>query len=158
MDSATPLLRFASARILLALVCPLGCVLGVLYRKSLRVTCARADLCNILCNLNVALLYAEVCITDKDVFHLICSEPFEFRFQAIEFNFCNFTGGRGAPIAEGALEGAPTVRLPQPDPFFLRIAADEFVKRTGKERGRNLLKVARPSAHGARTNAPSFVK
>src|SRR5260370_16544197 len=119
---------------LLRLVGPFGRVLGVLHRKSDRIAGVVLDAGDILGNVDVALLDAEVGIAAEDVFDLLLGEPVDLTIETLLAELGDLGRCRRSPVAEGAAERAAAIGLPQADPAFLRVARHDPGERASKHR------------------------
>ena len=127
---------------LLRLIGPLGRVLGVLHRKGDRIAGILLDAGDILGDVDVALLDAEVGVAAEDVFDLLLGEPVDLAIQPLLAELGDLGRRRRSPVAEGAAERAAAIGLPQADPALLRIGRHDRIERPFEEGRGNLVEIA----------------
>ena len=127
---------------LLRLVGALGGVLGVLHRQRHRIAGLLLDAGDVVGDVDVALLDAEVGVAAEDVLDLLVGEPVDLAVETLLAELGHLGGGRRAPVAEGAAERAAAVGLPQADPALAGIGRHDRVERAFQEGRRDLVEVA----------------
>ena len=127
---------------LLGLVGPFRRVLGVLDGQRHRIAGRVLHVGDIVGDVDVALLDAEVGIAAEDVFDLLLGEPVDLAIEPLLAELRDLAGGGRAPVAEGAAEGTAPVGFPQADPALRLVCRHDLVEGAFEEGRRNLVEVA----------------
>ena len=127
---------------LLGLVGALGGVLGVLHRQRHGIAGRLLDVGDVVGDVDVALLDAEVGVAAEDVLDLLLGEPVDLAVEPLLAELGDLGRGGRAPVAESAAERAAAVGLPQADPALVGIGGHDRVERAFEERRRDLVEVA----------------